>query len=505
MLASYETAKSANTDVRQKVGMGFREVFISGNSFVYIVGLALFYAWNLTDIYAQPITGATSGVETIVWIPTLVSSLCNVLGYIAIAVFLFRTKRLKFIALAASFVAGAFCVLAFFLSVGLPAYGEEALLAYRGISRVCAACVIVMWGSEFSALGPLRITAYTLASFLVACVAYLAVDATAGFLRVVLIALLLPASMALLFRVKRFEAAPQKPPLSNGLRSFVSQTWRVLLVFYLFGVVTWIVILNSQAKLGYGEPLGMFVALGSFLIVALLLGTSLVLRSTFSLSYIYKLVFPVVMIGVGLIIAFSFERSIGPALVSVGYTCFDLFCFVMIADASGKTSVNPIRAFGWCRAVESGVPLFALGIIFAAQSVLNIEENILIYMFVIACIVVLAASFLLEKKGIFERDHLNPDIDYPRAEVIVFARQCEKAIEDYSLSMREAEVLSLLVRGRSVPHIAERLYIARSTVKTHITRIYQKLGVDSRQEMIDVIESIEVPSPSQDAFGDHRG
>ena len=112
MLASYETAKSANTDVRQKVGMGFCEVFISGNSFVYIVGLALFYAWNLTDIYVQPIAGATSGVETIVWIPTLVSSLCNVLGYIAIAVFLFRTKRLKFIALAASFVAGACCVLA---------------------------------------------------------------------------------------------------------------------------------------------------------------------------------------------------------------------------------------------------------------------------------------------------------------------------------------------------------------------------------------------------------
>ena len=104
----------------------------------------------------------------------------------------------------------------------------------------------------------------------------------------------------------------------------------------------------------------------------------------------------------------------------------------------------------------------------------------------------MSASVILEKNGIFERAHLNPSIEYPRAEVIVFARQCEKAIDVYALSAREAEVLSLLVRGRSVPHIAERLYIARSTVKTHITRIYQKIGVESRQEMIDAIESLDV-------------
>lgn len=54
-------------------------------------------------------------------------------------------------------------------------------------------------------------------------------------------------------------------------------------------------------------------------------------------------------------------------------------------------------------------------------------------------------------------------------------------------------MLSLVVRGRSVPHIAERLYLSRGTVKTHIARIYQKLGVGDRQEMIDCIESLELP------------
>lgn len=53
--------------------------------------------------------------------------------------------------------------------------------------------------------------------------------------------------------------------------------------------------------------------------------------------------------------------------------------------------------------------------------------------------------------------------------------------------------MSLVVRGRSVPHIAERLYLSRGTVKTHISRIYQKLGVGSRQEMIDCIEAMDLP------------
>ena len=48
------------------------------------------------------------------------------------------------------------------------------------------------------------------------------------------------------------------------------------------------------------------------------------------------------------------------------------------------------------------------------------------------------------------------------------------------------------VRGRSVPHISQRLFISRSTVKTHISHLYEKLGVSDRQEMIDVIESISL-------------
>jgi two-component system nitrate/nitrite response regulator NarL len=48
------------------------------------------------------------------------------------------------------------------------------------------------------------------------------------------------------------------------------------------------------------------------------------------------------------------------------------------------------------------------------------------------------------------------------------------------LSPREREVLKLIAGGSSIPAIAKQLYLAPSTVKTHVQRLYEKLGVGDR-------------------------
>lgn len=52
------------------------------------------------------------------------------------------------------------------------------------------------------------------------------------------------------------------------------------------------------------------------------------------------------------------------------------------------------------------------------------------------------------------------------------------------LSKRETEVLSLLSRGYSYSSIAERLFIAKETVKTHLKNIYQKLQVNTKADAV---------------------
>lgn len=49
-----------------------------------------------------------------------------------------------------------------------------------------------------------------------------------------------------------------------------------------------------------------------------------------------------------------------------------------------------------------------------------------------------------------------------------------------TLSAREAEVLAMIARGLSIPAMAKELYLAPSTVKTHVQRLYEKLGVGDR-------------------------
>ena len=49
-----------------------------------------------------------------------------------------------------------------------------------------------------------------------------------------------------------------------------------------------------------------------------------------------------------------------------------------------------------------------------------------------------------------------------------------------TLSAREREVLGMIANGSSIPTIAKELYLAPSTVKTHVQRLYEKLGVGDR-------------------------
>jgi len=52
------------------------------------------------------------------------------------------------------------------------------------------------------------------------------------------------------------------------------------------------------------------------------------------------------------------------------------------------------------------------------------------------------------------------------------------------LSPREKEVLGLLAEGLGVSAIARRLFISESTAKTHISKIYDKLGAANRAQAI---------------------
>lgn len=66
--------------------------------------------------------------------------------------------------------------------------------------------------------------------------------------------------------------------------------------------------------------------------------------------------------------------------------------------------------------------------------------------------------------------------------------RCEQLAKEHDLTPREQEIMQYLCKGRTKAYIAEALYLTENTVKTHSKRIYTKLGIHSKRELLDLVE-----------------
>lgn len=76
-------------------------------------------------------------------------------------------------------------------------------------------------------------------------------------------------------------------------------------------------------------------------------------------------------------------------------------------------------------------------------------------------------------------------IDRPENRPVTTAQRIEDVAAQHGLTKREVEVAALLLEGRSLRRIQTALFISEGTAKTHVKHIYAKLGVHTKQELID--------------------
>ena len=68
------------------------------------------------------------------------------------------------------------------------------------------------------------------------------------------------------------------------------------------------------------------------------------------------------------------------------------------------------------------------------------------------------------------------------------------------LSPREREVLQLLADGLGVAQISRKLYISESTTKTHISKLYEKLGAGNRAQALMSALKLGLLKQSEDQY-----
>jgi DNA-binding NarL/FixJ family response regulator len=82
---------------------------------------------------------------------------------------------------------------------------------------------------------------------------------------------------------------------------------------------------------------------------------------------------------------------------------------------------------------------------------------------------------------------LAPCLQSVQAGQVCVPRAHRRQIEPPALSAREKQILGLVVMGYMNGQIAERLFLAESTVKSHLSSAFGKLGVRSRNEAVNLI------------------
>jgi two-component system nitrate/nitrite response regulator NarP len=70
---------------------------------------------------------------------------------------------------------------------------------------------------------------------------------------------------------------------------------------------------------------------------------------------------------------------------------------------------------------------------------------------------------------------------------VVAPKELNATVVGEALTFRERQILGLVVLGFTNRQIADKLYLAESTVKTHLSSAFAKLGVKSRAEATALI------------------
>lgn len=121
-----------------------------------------------------------------------------------------------------------------------------------------------------------------------------------------------------------------------------------------------------------------------------------------------------------------------------------------------------------------------------------------------------SSNGLLDIKASPLRDKTGTRIGYVFVGLRVFGVRRKDLTE--AITPREAEIIELIICGHTNSAIADRLYISERTVKTHITHIFDKLGIENRIQLYGLLRDnhfisrhsadrhlIRIPRESRDA------
>lgn len=277
---------------------------------------------------------------------------------------------------------------------------------------------------------------------------------------------------------------------------------RVFLAVFVYSLIDCALIDPLTTRRGAGlNANGGYMLLAPAVAGLLLLVTASFSRKRLSAAAIYRALLPTVALAFFLLpFVQGFSLVSAGVIGSFGFKLFSIFGWLIVFDITTRERAATVGAlllmniFSMIGSVAGSV----VGVYLAMFELFK-DKDLLTMLCLGSTLVLLVFAMLLFSDEILfasskEGSRVGSDASetksshmLPTAEEI-FKIKTDRICTRYKLTPREAEVFVLLAKGRSNRLIQERLVISASTVDSHITHIYRKCGVHSRQEIMDFIE-----------------
>lgn len=206
------------------------------------------------------------------------------------------------------------------------------------------------------------------------------------------------------------------------------------------------------------------------------------LTDSISLSQAFTAIFPFLITTVVLypLLQESY-RSVIVFFNTLGFTLFSIVMMVYCAKQARSHNANIVYLYAFFAGVTYASQLFAW-VVAAISAYIFPNWELRLYLnvgiLVAACTITIVILLKTERKRRSEQTKQAQD---------KITSRCNELQDEYRLSQRQLEIVTLLAHGYDTPTIARKLFISENTVRTHIKKVYLLMDIHSRQELIEQI------------------
>jgi len=229
--------------------------------------------------------------------------------------------------------------------------------------------------------------------------------------------------------------------------------------------------------------------LTSAITILVLLIPALLVKKPLNLSRMYAFAIPLSAAGFLLLpLIWNAAGGIVNSFAQLGAMVASIILWCLLAERLHGTGLPPYQLFS----IAFGSVNAAL---FAGTMLGYFYANTLTQSSVVLTAVALVAIYFLLMAELFlsrERGPKPADASHqavPTQELSLLPLRCSELARVHRLTPREAEIFPLLAQGYTVAAISSKLYVSENTTKSHVKSIYQKLGINTRAELIDLVNN----------------